>query len=90
MAQIMSMTDEELLMDLVKSGDVPVCEKCGVPLQRTITGYNNIMDGDRNYKVYCDDCYYAYDPLKRAIDAFLANPANCSPVAESELFAGCL
>ena len=41
MAQIMSMTDEELLMDLVKSGDVDVCEKCGVPLQRTITGYNN-------------------------------------------------
>ena len=88
MKQIMSMTDEELLMDLVKSSDKPVCEKCGVPIQRAITGYNIITNGES--AVYCDDCYYSYDPLKNAIDAFLANPANCSQVAESELFTGYL
>ena len=50
--QIMSMTDEELVMDLVDSGDITLCEKCRVPLQKSVTGYHIITD-NRLEKRHC-------------------------------------
>jgi hypothetical protein len=87
--EIMSMTDEELVKDLVDSGDISVCEKCKVPLQESITGYRTIIDDQGNKCPYCSDCYFSYDPLLEAVNAYIANPANRNPVPESELFVGC-
>jgi hypothetical protein len=90
MKQIMSMTDEELVKDLVDSGDISVCKKCQIPLQESITGYRTITDDQGNKHPHCSDCYFSYDPLWEAVSAYLVNPANRSPIPESELFAGYL
>jgi hypothetical protein len=85
--QIMEMTDEELLQDLVKSGDVALCAKCRVPLQSSITGRHTIKDDEGKEQEYCTDCCFDYDPLNEAVNAFLADPKNHKPMLESELFA---
>ena len=47
----------EIRKSLLQSNAVQKCHSCAVPLQKTITGYNEvIVDGRIVCK--CSDCYY--------------------------------
>ena len=65
MNQIMTMTDVELLMDLVNSGDISSCKECHVPLQESITGCRTITDDQGNKQPHCSDCYFSYSPFQK-------------------------
>jgi len=82
LSQIMSMSDAEMLADLVESGDVPLCATCKIPLQSSITGRRTIVDDSGKALEYCDDCYYSYEPFQDAVEEFLSNPKNRKPVPE--------
>ena len=86
--QIVSMTDEDLVADLVQSGDVLVCAGCGVPLQESITGCRTIMEDQRNNQVHCSDCYFVYKPFQEAVETFLVSQPRRTPEEKFEFFAG--
>ena len=86
--QIASMTDEELVKDLVESGDIPACTECKSPLQESITGYRTILDDQDNKQEYCSDCYFCHKPFQDAIEAFLVNQPSRSHTEKFEAFAG--
>ena len=87
-SQIVSMTDEDLVADLVQSGDVLLCTGCGIPLQESITGCRTIMDDQHNKRAHCSDCYFVYKPFQEAVEAFLASQPMRTPEEKFEFFAG--
>jgi len=86
--QMLSMTDKELVDDLVDSGDIVRCTQCGLVLQESKTGCRTITDDQGNKKSYCSDCYFSYKPLQQAVEAFLVSQPKRDPSEEFKLFAG--
>ena len=87
MRQILEMTDTDLVEHMQKNNGVIPCKHCGIALQESVTGHRTIKDEQGNEHEYCSDCYFTYEPFQTAVDTFLADPANRSPMTESELFA---
>lgn len=88
--EILSMTDEELVLDLVKSGDIPGCKVCETPIQESVTGCRTIKDENGVKREHCSDCFFSNEPFQNSVGSFLEDPKNRNSMSEDELFASYL